>query len=191
MPFLRHDSEENLGSSSIGYGYSLLSYEFHLEVEGLLVGVFQTLSGGEIAVTTIEHDIVYESGASTTLLIPGTTSFAPFKLTKGFANYYQLYSWMMLASAGRIAQARRDGSVIMRRHGQDYLRWNFYNAWPTKLTTFNFSQSSRSTKTSVAITIAPETLELAEVGPPTEPPSDVLSEADLETYFEDIFTPTP
>jgi phage tail-like protein len=184
MPFLRHDSgeglEASLGKSSQGFGYDLTNFEYHLEIEGLLVGVFETLSGGDMAITTIEHDIVYESGASTTLLIPGTTSFGPFTLSRGFANYPELYAWFMLASSGRIVQARRNGSIIMQRYGQRYMQWDFDNAWPTKLSSFSFNMYKGS-KARVAITIAPETITLVEVpGFPAEPP-------DLTTYFNELF----
>lgn len=187
MPFLRHDlaegQEKSLGRSSQGFGYDLMNFEYHLEIEGLLVGVFETLTGGDIAITTIEHDIVYESGASTTLLIPGTTSFGPFTLSRGFANYPELYAWFMLASNGRIVQARRNGSIIMQRYGQRYMQWDFTNAWPTKLSTFSFNMY-KGAKARVAITIAPESISLVEVPTLTEEPPD------LTTYFDELF-PTP
>lgn len=183
MPFLRRDLDEqlSLGRTPQGFGYDLLTYEFHLEVQGLLVGVFERLTGGEIEIAHIEHDIVYESGASTTLFIPGTTSFAPFTLERGFANYQELYNWFALASNGRIVQARRDGSVFMKRHGETYLQWDFQNAWPIKLSGFSMNQYVDSQKARIAITIAAEFIEFKQVSAPqTEP-------VDLTEYFNTLF----
>lgn len=185
MPFLRRDSakgnEVSLGRTPQGFGYDLLTYEFHLEVQGLLVGVFERLTGGEIEVARIEHDIVYESGASTTLFIPGTTSFAPFTLERGFANYQELYNWFSLASNGRIVQARRDGSVLMKRYGETYLQWDFKNAWPVKLAGFNFNQYVDAQKARIAITIAAEFIEFKQV------PVKQKEIGDLKGYFNTLF----
>ena len=183
MPFLRRDldNELSLGRTSQGFGYDLLTYEFHLEVQGLLVGVFERLTGGEMEIARVEHDIVYESGASTTLLIPGTTSFAPFTLERGFANYGELYSWFALASNGRIVQARRDGSVFMKRHGETYLQWNFQHAWPIKLSGFSFNQYMGSQKANISITIAAEFIEFVPVSVASKEPED------LAKYFNGLF----
>jgi len=183
MPFLRRDLDDelSLGRTSQGFGYDLLTYEFHLEVQGLLVGIFERLTGGDIEIARIEHDIVYESGASTTLFIPGTTSFAPFTLERGFANYYELYNWFNLASNGRIVQARRDGSVFMKRNGETYLQWDFKNAWPVKLAGFSFNQYVDAQKARIAITIAAEFIEFKQVAVPEK------QTANLTEYFNKLF----
>ncbi len=164
VPSLRKDQEvlDSLGRTWHSFGYDLLEYEFHLMVDGKLTGVFQRLTGGEIEVARITHDIVYENGTSTTLFIPGTTSFAPFTLERGFANYGELFRWLMEASNGHIIQARRDGSIVMTRHGEPLLWWNFYRAWPTKLAGFNYNQYADAQKARVSITIAAEQIDYAE-----------------------------
>jgi phage tail-like protein len=159
MPWLHHNQRSNLGGTFGQYGYDLLDYEFHLLVEGKLSGVFERLTGGEIEVATVKHDVTFESGSSTTLFIPGTTTFNPFTLERGFALYYELYYWLMQASNGDIIQARRDGSVEMRKQGEALLRWNFYRAWPTKLSGFNYNQYTDAQKARVSITIQPESIE--------------------------------
>ncbi|HQE91667.1 MAG TPA: phage tail protein [Anaerolineae bacterium] len=185
MPFLRRDvDEKSLGRTPQGFGYDLLTYEFHLEVQGLLVGVFERLTGGEMEVTRIDHDIVYESGASTTLFIPGTTTFSPFTLERGFANYQELYNWFALASNGRIVEARRDGSIFMKRYGETYLQWDFKRAWPVKLSGFSFNQYLDLQKARVSITIAAELIEFVPVTVPSKEP------ADLTEYFNTLF-PAP
>ena len=174
MPFLAPNRTMDIGQDLSG-SLSLTDYQFHLLVEDMLTGVFYALSGGEIEIGIIKHDIVFESGASTTLMIPGTTSFAPITLSRGFANYDELWTWFMLASNGHMVDARRSGSIEMKGPATaadvanklakatgdqiTKLRWNFDNAWPSKLSSFGFSQSSRSTVARVSVTLVVETIE--------------------------------
>lgn len=181
MPFLRHEGpEDDLGIAAHRFGSSLLEYEFELVVEGKLTGMFQSLTGGNISIAQISHDIVFETGLSTTLFIPGATSFGAFKLSRGFANYAELYLWLMETSNGRIVQARRDGSIRMVRRGYPLLQWDFYNAWPVELTSFGYNQYTGKSSARVAIKIQAETIEYAPVAPPDPEP-------DEPNYFADLF----
>jgi phage tail-like protein len=156
--------------------------EFHLLVEDKVTGVFFSMSGGEITVNTIQHDVVFESGASTTLQIPSTTSFGDIKLYRGFANYVELYSWLKCASDGDIIRARRNGTVQMKKWAVqadvdkgladavgDWIvgvQWHFYNAWPTKLASFgSFMNEGTTTKVArVELTLAVESIEYERYG---------------------------
>ncbi len=156
MALLQRDQARDIG----WHGEKLLDCDFHLMVEGKLTGVFLGLQGGDIEVGVIKHDIVFPTGASTTLFIPGATSFSPITLTRGFANYIELYNWLMQASYGDIIQARRNGTIEMRKSGETKLRWNFENAWPTKLTSFGY-RLKEGTKSSIArasLTIVAESI---------------------------------
>lgn len=185
MPWLVQDTKsKDLGRTRHSSGYDSLEYEFHLEVEGKLTGIFQSLKGGDIEVAKIEHDIVFENGLSTTLFIPGATSFGELTLQRGFAHYQELYDWLMEASNGRIIQARRSGTIWMTRHGEMLLQWNFTNAWPTKLSGFAYNQYTGNSVARISITIAAEAIEFVELPPHTvQGPSDV----DLAGYFKDWF----
>ena len=176
MPFLAPNRTTNIGEDLSG-SLSLTDYQFHLLVEDMLTGVFYSLSGGNIEIGLVKHDIVFESGASTTLVIPGTTSFGPVTLSRGFANYDELWVWFMLASNGHMVDARRNGSIEMKgpatQADVDHnlaatpgewitkLRWNFYNAWPSKLSSFGFKikEGTKSTVARVSITLVVETIE--------------------------------
>jgi phage tail-like protein len=158
----------------------LLEYEFELVVEGKLTGMFQSLGGGAISIAQIKHDVVFETGLSTTLVIPGATSFGAFKLSRGYANYAELYLWLMEASNGRIIQARRDGSIKMVRRGYPLLQWDFFNAWPIELTSFGYNQFTGKSSARVAIKIQAESIEYVPVTPPDP-------EADDPSYFANKF----
>jgi phage tail-like protein len=177
MPvWLRPEFKTDVGTDPGGSMY-LSDANFHLKIEDKLTGYFYAMSGGDIEVTKITHDIVFETGASTTLLIPGTTSFSPITLSRGFANYYELYDWFMQASNGHIISARRNGTIEMWRTATEedvnqgraskkgeeiaaVVRWHFYNAWPQKLVSFGKKQTEGSIKSiaRVSLTIVPETI---------------------------------
>lgn len=165
MPLLRRDADVDTSNlMRIERSSAIRDCDFLLEVEGLLVGVFYSCSGGDIAVTKITHDITYESGASTTLLIPGTTSFGEISLSQGWGNYMAIYNWLMQASEGHIIAARRNASIIMLKKKEPKVRWDLYNAWPVKLSGFSVTMKA-GTKTSITklnVTIAAETIEYVE-----------------------------
>lgn len=145
MPWLRRDVDVNNSNwLKVERSSAIRDCDFTLEVEGLLVGVFYSLSGGEIEVANVKHDIVFASGASTTLFNPGTTSYSPISLSRGFGNYMELYDWLMQASNGNIIAARRNASIVMTKYGKPSLRWDLSNAWPTKLSSFALTQKSGS-----------------------------------------------
>ena len=144
----------------------LLDVRYHLDVGGLLLGTFDSLTGGEMEIALVKHDIVYNTGDSTTLFIPGTTSFAPFSLTRGLGNSAELYNWFAAASAGDIIQARRNGSITLNNYVDgEYtpvVRWNFYDAWLTKISGFSSNVYVAAKYASLNITIQAETIERAD-----------------------------
>jgi phage tail-like protein len=171
MPWLRRDVTPGPAVAAGGsYQFSgpkkLKTVDFLLEVEGLLLGDFGSLTGGDMAVTQVKHDITYESGSSTTLLIPGTTSFGAVTLSQGFGDYMSLYNWFMLASNGHIIAARRNATIQMLNNRVVILQWNLENAWLTKLSSFTkFTlEASDSKKARLAVTIAAETISYEEIG---------------------------
>lgn len=164
MPFLQKTKTvTNLGSSARLTNDELLTCDFHLTVDDKLTGVFTGLTGGDMTISKMEYNLVFESGLSTTLLIPGATTFHPFSLTRGYGNYAELYNWFMEASNGLIIQARRSGSVMMKKSGTTILQWDFSNAWPIKLSGFSYNQYKGATSSRISITIAAETIELVSV----------------------------
>jgi phage tail-like protein len=180
MPFLAPNRTISEGKDP-GGSLMLADHSFHLEVDGMIKGVFYSMSGGEIEIARIAHDIVFESGASTTLIIPGATSFAPITLSRGFANYHELWIWFMLASNGHTVDARRNGSIKMKRYATSddvsaklasavgdwitLLSWKFSNAWPTKLSNFGFkiAEGTKSSIAKVSLTLVVESIEYVEV----------------------------
>jgi phage tail-like protein len=150
----------DIGTDPLGT-LDLTECDFHLLVEDKLTGIFTSLTGGDMEISVIKHDIVFETGSSTTLFIPGPISFSPINLSRGFGNYRELFSWLSESVNGDIIRARRSGSIVMVRQGDHILRWNFYNAWLSKLSSFALTQKEGSTVkiARLAATIVAETIE--------------------------------
>lgn len=165
------------GGGDPGGSLRIANCNFQLLIEGVLTGVFYSLSGGEIEVGLIKHDVVFESGSSSTLFIPGPTTYSPFTLNRGFADYTSLYTWQMAASYGDIIRARRNGTIKMHRNATSddvqnglassvgewipVLQWHFDNAWPTKLQSFGsfMNEGTTTAIARVAITLVAESIE--------------------------------
>ncbi len=144
---------------------ALLQCDYYLYVDGKLTGGFDSVSGGEMSITTIKHPVTYESGLGTDLIIPGVTSYSAIELSGGYANYEELYTWFQQASAGDTILSRRNGTIEMRKNGNAVLRWNFFDAWPSAISGFSFEQVQGSSiqLASVTLTLQAESIELERI----------------------------
>ena len=67
--------------SSIHDDFSVnpLDCYYTLDVNQTRLATFDSLTGGDIEINIIKHNVVYSSGESSTLLIPGPTQFSPYR----------------------------------------------------------------------------------------------------------------
>ena len=64
-------------------------------------------------------------------MLPGKAKYPPITLKWGVTDSYELYAWHLEAVNGRIR--REHGSIILQDDaGQEKVRWNFFDAWPSK-----------------------------------------------------------
>ena len=128
-------------------------FNFLVEIDGISQAAFSEVSGLESTIDVIEHR---EGGDNTTpRKLPGLAKYANIVLRWGVTDSEELYRWHRDAVRGTIA--RKSGSIVLLdRQGQERLRWNFVQAWPSKWTGPTFNAEG----TDVAI----EALELAHEG---------------------------
>jgi phage tail-like protein len=129
------------------------SYNFLVEIDGITRAAFQEVSGldSETAVTT------YREGgdALTARKVSGLTTYADITLRRGITDDAELQRWRKQVVDGVVE--RRNGSIVLLDDtGEERLRWNFREAWPSKWT----GPSLNATENAVAI----ETLVLAVEG---------------------------
>jgi phage tail-like protein len=126
---------------------------FLVEIDGITRAAFQTVSGFDSTIDVIEHR---EGGDNLTpRKLPGQTKHANIVLKWGLTADDELYRWHRDAVRGNLQ--RKNGSIILLdRAGREVVRWNFYNAWPSKWDGPDLNAEGND--------VAIETLELAHEG---------------------------
>jgi phage tail-like protein len=129
------------------------TFNFAVEVEGLLVGGFTQVDGlsGDVGVEEYR-----EGGVNGyTHKLPGRTSFANLELRYGLTGVGMLWDWFAATTEGSIQ--RRNGTVmLLDRRRIPVMWWNFRNALPVRWTGPTFAASDDQ--------IGIESLELAHEG---------------------------
>ena len=127
------------------------NFNFLVEIDGITQAGFSDCTGFGANTDPIEYR---EGGMpeNTVRKLPGLTKYPNITLKWGLTDSRELYDWYRDVVKGKIE--RKSGSVILiDLEGQEKVRWNFFEAWPTKWDGPDFSAKG----TDVAI----ETLELA------------------------------
>lgn len=129
------------------------NFNFLVEIDGIIRAGFREVSGLD---STVEVHEFREGGDNTTMRkLPMKTKFSNIVLKWGLTDDMQLYNWHADVVQGNIQ--RKHGSIIvLDRQGNQKVRWNFYNAWPSKYDSANFNAEAND--------VAIESLELAHEG---------------------------
>jgi phage tail-like protein len=129
------------------------NFNFLVEIDSITRAAFQEASGLDSTIDVIEHR---EGGENLTpRKLPGLTKFSNITLKRGLTDDRELYDWHRSAVLGNIE--RKNGSlVLIDAQGNEKVRWNFVNAWPTKWDGPDFNAEGND--------VAIETLELAHEG---------------------------
>ena len=113
----------------------LVGCQFSLEIQGVITGYFTEVSGLGSEHEVIEHKVVDESGHDLIMKIPGRLKWTDITLKRGITSSMDVWDWRKQVEDGDVEGARKNGSVVM--YDQSYTqvaRWNFSNAWPSKVT---------------------------------------------------------
>jgi phage tail-like protein len=130
-----------------------LNFNFIVELDGITQAGFAEASGFGSTTEPIE---VNEGGLNVAShKFVGRTKQNNITLKWGLTDSTELYDWYRDVVNGKIQ--RKTGSIIMLDlQGNEKIRWNFYNAWPTKWDGPDFSAKGND--------VAIETLEIAHEG---------------------------
>jgi phage tail-like protein len=104
-------------------------FQFRVEIHGIQQAGFSECSSVGSHVEVVE----YREGGDTTTVrkMPGKTSYPDITLKWGTTDSKDLYNWHLQTVRGNIQ--RQSGSVVqLDLTGNETLRWNFFNAWPSK-----------------------------------------------------------
>lgn len=126
------------------------NFSFLVEIDGITQAGFSDASGFGASTDPIEYR---EGGETKTVRkLPGLTKYTNITLKWGLTDSRELYDWYRDVVNGKIE--RKSGSIILLDlEGEEKVRWNFFEAWPTKWDGPDFTAKGND--------VAIETLELA------------------------------
>jgi len=130
------------------------TYNFAVEIDGLTRAGFKTCAGLDSTTTATK----YREGTDASLAsrqLPGLLSFSNVTLGRGITDDRGLWEWRQSVAKGSLQ--RKNMSIVLRDdQGNEKIRWNIRNCWPTKWSGPSFDAGAES--------IAIETLEIAHEG---------------------------
>ncbi len=120
----------------------LIVFNFGLEIDGVLEGYFQDCSGIGSEHDIVESQLVNKNGKSFIFKAPGIIKYNDVTLKRGITADMQIWDWRADVERGDFASIRKNCSIIMYdRNFREVSRWNFYNAWPSKVSGPDLSSS--------------------------------------------------
>ena len=126
------------------------NFRFLVEIDGITQAGFNDCSGFGASTDPIE----YREGGdpSYTRKLPGQTKFNNVVLKWGITDNRDLFNWYTQIVKGQVV--RKNGSIVLQdTEGTEKIRWNFFDAWPTKYTAPDLSARGNE--------VAIDTMELA------------------------------
>ncbi len=129
-------------------------YNFKLEIDGINQAGFRECSGLDATSDPIDYREGNEK-AYTNRKLPGQTKYSNITLKWGITDDHSLWDWRKKTIDGKTE--RKNGSVVlMDESGEEKIRWNFVNGWPTKWSGPSFNATANE--------VGIETLEIVHEG---------------------------
>lgn len=137
----------------------LVSYHFHVEIDGISQAQFRECSGLDSSSEVIEYKEANKDGVTVVRKIPGVLRWSDIVLRRGITDVMELWEWRKQVEQGKVADARKSGSIVLyNQDNQEVARWNFTDGWPSKITGPQFSADANQVAIE-ELTIAHEGLE--------------------------------
>ena len=112
----------------------LVGAHFKVDVGGMITGYFTECSGLGSETEVTEHKVTTEKGVEVVLKLPGRLKWGDITLKRGITSDMEIWNWRKQVEDGDVAGARRDGSIVMFDQTlTEKARWNFLQAWPSKV----------------------------------------------------------
>jgi phage tail-like protein len=113
----------------------LVSSWFGVEFQGQVVGAFRECTGLGSENEVVEYKASGQKGEFVIKKVPGRLKWNNITLKRGITDAMDMWKWRKLIEQGNIDSARKNGTITMyNQQGTAVAKWNFTNAWPSKLT---------------------------------------------------------
>jgi phage tail-like protein len=123
-----------------------IANSFALEIDSVALARFTEVSGLENESEVREVTQSTKDGKVIIIKSLGATTQKPGKVTlktKSKAGAEALWKWRQEVIDGKMANARRNGSIIIYdSEAKELARWNFLNGWPSKMSLGSLSATS-------------------------------------------------
>lgn len=122
---------------------ALAGYHFSIEIDGVTIAQFQEVSGISSEVEVIELKQNTKDGKYVIHKLPGNRKPPTITLKRGKDASKDLWDWHEKIYQGKVTDARKNGSIVL--YGYDHAevgRYNFVNAWPSKVSTSSLKAGS-------------------------------------------------
>jgi len=122
---------------------AIAASHFTIEIDGNEIAQFQEVGGITSEIGVIELNENTALGQPIVKKLPGPRKPPTITLKRGKNVSTQLWDWHYAMSQGKVVDARKNGSIVLFdfTHGE-VARWDFYNAWPSKVTVSNLKAGS-------------------------------------------------
>jgi phage tail-like protein len=111
----------------------LIGYQFGIEVGGMVKGYFAEVDGIGSESEVVEHKVSID-GKEMVQKMPGRLKWNDVTLNRGITDNLEIWFWRQLVVDGDVKGARRNCSILMYdRNAKVAARWDFVNAWPSKV----------------------------------------------------------
>ena len=113
----------------------IVSAWFGVEFQGQIKGAFRECTGIGSENEVSEYKASGPKGEYIIKKVPGRMKWNNITLKRGVTDAMDMWKWRKLVEKGDIEGARKNGSIVMfNQANTEIARWNFTNAWPSKLT---------------------------------------------------------
>jgi len=146
----------------------LVASNFWLELDGATVSLLSEVSGLDLQIEVVETKQTGQNGVYAPFKAMGQAKMAGELTVKRMApldiDGDPLWKWFNdIRDKGMVAKSRtakrKNGSVVVYdASNAEIARWNFYNAWPSKISSDSFSATSTE-PVSETVTLVMERLE--------------------------------
>ena len=112
----------------------LVAFHFFVEA-GDVQGAFRDCTGLGSESDIVEYKASDKEGVSITRKVPGRTKWENIVLKRGITDDMAIWNWRKQVEEGKVETVRRNGSVVLyNQENTEIARWNFFDAWPSKVT---------------------------------------------------------
>jgi phage tail-like protein len=114
---------------------ALAGYTFQIEIDSITIAAFKEVGGLSSETEVIEEKQNTKGGKLVVKKTPGYHKWGDITLKRGVTSDKSLWEWRKKVEQGNIVDARKHGSVVIYDYktGEEKLRFNFTNAWPSKM----------------------------------------------------------